>query len=187
MPGPNDLNGMVDLAVDLDAMPNPMANTPSHVFFQVVNDWKAAITKCLDQANRESHTEWWDRNKRMPGVTNPPRPWILVESRDDGERWVKSALSVIWSVAVEQDAEFWMHLSVSKPQTDGRPVILPSYQDQKQVKALFIGEDRYAYSVWPPTDSHVNINRGVLHLWALLTSVEKGQALPDFTRGTGQI
>lgn len=186
MPGPNDLDNMADLAVDLAPIP---AGEPgiARVFFQLVNEWREKITGRLELANRKTHAEWWERNKRRPGVTNPPRPWILVESRDDGERWVRAQVSVIWSIATEQDSEFWMHLSVSRPQADRRPVILPSYEDQKQVKALFIGEDRWAYSVWTPAESHVNHNPGVLHLWAMVTGNETGQALPDFSRGTGTI
>lgn len=187
MPGPNDLEGMADLAVDLAPIP-PNEPAIAQVFFQLVNDWRAKITKRLDDANRSAHSEWWEKNKGKPGFILSPRPWILVESRDDGERWVKSAVSVIWSIATEQDAEFWMHLSISRPQvTKDGPVVLPSYQDQKQVKALFIGEDRWAYSVWTPTGDHVNINPGVLHLWAMVTGNETGQALPDFSRGTGTI
>ena len=59
--------------------------------------------------------------------------------------------------------------------------MLPSYHDLKSVKALFMGSDGPAYSVWAPHASHVNINPGVLHLFSRVTG--EVAVLPDFTRG----
>jgi hypothetical protein len=96
-------------------------------------------------------------------------------------------MRVIWSIGPpEQDGEFWLHVSVSRD-NDLPITVRPSYQDLATVKAVFVGQERYAYSVWPPTDKHVNIHTGVLHLWSPVTGHERGQALPEFSRGLGTI
>lgn len=164
--------------------------------FALVRTWKANVADETTRVNGEAHEAWWDRNKGKQTLMPHPRPWILVESLGDGEKWVKSDLTVIWSIAVETDREAWLHLSVSrvphafKDGTRGviAAVVLPSYEDLKQAKALFIGESRYAYSVWPPAVKHVNIHQGVLHLFSRLTGEwDDGMSLPDFTRGLGTI
>lgn len=71
------------------------------------------------------------------------------------------------------DGERWLHVSVS------RPAGLPSYADLVQVKRTFIGDERYAYQVFAPVSTHVNIAE-VLHLWA---SLDRPCPLPDFTHG----
>ena len=56
-----------------------------------------------------------------------------------------------------------------------------SAQAQKQtVKLAFIGPEKYAYAVWPPTDKYVNIHPHCLHLWARLDLTD-GRVLPEFS------
>jgi hypothetical protein len=105
--------------------------------------------------------------------------WTRLQEGADGEMWISSGgLKVIWSAAVELDGRAWLHVSVSRPDR------IPSYSDMTRVKSLFIGDDRYAYSVWPAREAHVNIHERCLHLWAVL---EGDEPLPDFTQGTGTI
>jgi hypothetical protein len=59
---------------------------------------------------------------------------------------------------------------------------LPSWEEFKRVKNDFIGEDNWAYQIFPPKKDYINQHACVLHLFALF---ENKAALPDFTRGTG--
>jgi hypothetical protein len=105
-----------------------------------------------------------------------PATWRLVVSGDDGEAWARTdGLKVIWSMADEADEHRWLHVSVSRH--DGK---LPTYEHMCEVHRRFIGRDRYSYEVHAPQAKHVNINPGVLHLWAV---VDGPEPLPDFTRG----
>lgn len=109
--------------------------------------------------------------------------WRLTHRGVDGDKWSLSeahntGMSVIWSIATEQDERIWLHVSVA------RPARLPSYSDMARVKRLFIGPDQFAYSVWAADTEHVSIHDNCLHLWHPLTGE---LPLPDFTRGTGTI
>lgn len=104
--------------------------------------------------------------------------WTKLADGEDGQMWVVGGMRVIWSVAIEMDGRVWMHVSMSRLNQ------LPTYHDQKRVKGLFIGEDRWAYSVWSPSAQHVNLHSNVLHLWAPLTGEPP---LPDFARGGASI
>jgi hypothetical protein len=83
--------------------------------------------------------------------------------------------SVIWTAATHADSRQWLHVSSS-----GRDGV-PTYEQLAEVKAVVVGPDRYAYSVWPPVARHVNINPDVLHLWALIDGGP--EPLPDFRAG----
>jgi hypothetical protein len=97
-------------------------------------------------------------------------------------------LLVIRSEAVELDGHVWRHVSVSRRRpSNSAAFILPTWHDMAGVRDVFIGPDRYAYTVHAPRTHHVNIHPGVLHLWARMTEDDAGMVLPDFTRGTGSI
>lgn len=109
--------------------------------------------------------------------------WRLVARGIDGDKWAlaeahHSGMSVIWSIATEQDGRIWLHVSAA------RIARLPSYSDMSRIKRLFIGPDQFAYSVWAPDSEHISIHDNCLHLWHPLTGE---LPLPDFTRGTGTI
>jgi hypothetical protein len=55
----------------------------------------------------------------------------------------------------------------------------------KRVKNDFIGEDRWAYQVFPSSKEYVNTNPNVLHLFSLFE--DGAPALPDFTWGLGSL
>jgi hypothetical protein len=91
-------------------------------------------------------------------------------------------VSVMLSAGVEEDGRGWLHVSLSRA---GR---IPSWEDCCVVKALFIGEERWAYQVLAPRSEHFTLPDGpgrlgkVLHLWAPLDGEPR---LPNFLRARG--
>lgn len=109
----------------------------------------------------------------LPGKLPPG--WYCDEERLDGARWinVKRRLSVIVSVAVEQDGQTWVHASIAHPSR------MPTYDDLAYLKRHWLGEDRKAIMVLPPESEHINIHKYALHLFCCLGT----DTLPDFTHG----
>lgn len=105
--------------------------------------------------------------------------FIVIEERNDGFAYRSKSLGlvVISSVSKEADNKFWQHVSVSRKSR------LPSYDDLKLVKSMFIGDDKEAYQVFVKESNHVNIHPYCLHLWSCLD----GNVMPDFTQGSGSI
>lgn len=120
-------------------------------------------------------------HKGLPRVLSSQ--WRRIEVREDGASYmyqrpgVGHPLSVIVSGAVELDGKRWLHVSCAYASR------LPSWEDLRMVKDLFIGPDRAAYQVLPPTAKHVNIHSYCLHLWSCVD----GDPLPDFTQGGDSI
>jgi hypothetical protein len=82
----------------------------------------------------------------------------------------KARIQVMVSYTRERDGRRWVHLSVSRPSR------LPSYQDLKECRKLFLGTVRTALQLFVHEDEHVNDHPFCLHLW--MTVDELG--LPDF-------
>lgn len=82
------------------------------------------------------------------------------------------ALLVICSGRVEEDGKRWIHVSCSRR---GR---LPSWDDLKKVKHVFLGREAKAIQILPPEDQYVNFHPYVLHLWTCLD----GDPLPDLRK-----
>lgn len=70
------------------------------------------------------------------------------------------------------DGELWGHLSVCGQ----KPPRLPTWEELRWCKDLFLGKDRKAIQVLPPEKEYVNIHPNVLHLYAPL----ERDPLPDF-------
>lgn len=79
-------------------------------------------------------------------------------------------LRVIASVEPELDGKHWLHVSVS------RNSFLPSWDDLREVKDLFVGKDRLAVQILPKAADHYNLHPHCLHLWCCLD----GDPVPDF-------
>jgi hypothetical protein len=108
--------------------------------------------------------------------TELPSGVRLIERRLDGAAYRVqngrfAGLVVVASVAVERDKKLWLHVSCSRRDR------LPSWDDMKFVKQVFIGEDKYAYQVFPPASQYVNIHPHCLHLYHCL----EGSPLPEFS------
>lgn len=84
-------------------------------------------------------------------------------------------LVVVWSVGDHPDdsGDWWLHVSCSAK------AAIPTHEHMAEVKAVFVGPDRWAYAVWPPADRHINLHPRALHLWAPLDNQPR---LPDFGR-----
>lgn len=90
--------------------------------------------------------------------------------REDG---LKVIFGVEWQ---EEDPETkWLHVSMSFKSK------LPTYQDMKIVKDIFIGEERTAFQIFPPKTEHINLHANCLHLFCCVTK----DILPDFRREGG--
>lgn len=109
-----------------------------------------------------------------------PVGWIVIENRIDGEAYINKSIGlfVIRSVSKEEDGHLWIHVSVSRRSR------IPSYDDLKLIKKLFIGDDLHAYQCFVPSKDHINIHEFVLHLWA---RQDGKSGLPDFSHGSGSI
>lgn len=109
-----------------------------------------------------------------------PFGWFVIEKRIDGEAYLNKTLGlfVIVSIAKEDDGNVWVHLSVSRKSR------IPTYDDLKLVKKLFMGDACHAYQCFVPSKEHINIHEFVLHLWA---RQDGKPALPDFSHGSGSI
>lgn len=117
------------------------------------------------------------------GLTIDPKRWTLKEdwvtANSVGYRQVGGSLLVRLSWSVELDEKKWLHLSFS------RPSVIPMYDDMTRCKDTFIGRDRKAYLILPEQNKHISTMDYCLHLWSCME--EKGDSMPDFTRGTNQI
>lgn len=133
-------------------------------------DWDAVAAAHNDHARR---VHGWDAPRILPPL------WEEMDRSDDGSaRYFARTLKLmtILSCCIENDGRAWLHLSVS------HQARIPRWTELAEAKRVFIG-DREAYQIMPPKERYVNINARVLHVFALLD----GDALPDFTRGTGSL
>ncbi len=85
-------------------------------------------------------------------------------------------LRVFCSVARERDGRLWMHVSVSHPEH------IPTHAEMSRVKADFLGDDTFAYAVFPPADRHVNDHGRCLHLWHCLEADKDAAFTQEHTR-----
>ena len=82
-------------------------------------------------------------------------------------------LTVLITGQVETDGSRWIHVSVSRRSR------LPSWEDLKLVKCLFIGIEKKAIQILPAESEYVNFHPFCLHLWHRTDA----EMCPDFTHG----
>jgi hypothetical protein len=111
----------------------------------------------------------------LPGRGGPLHvDYHLDKLAADGARYLRrDRMSVIFSGAVEQDGKRWLHVSCAFANK------LPTFDDLRQIKEVFLGTEAYAVQVFPPQKHYVNIHPYCLHLFACID----GYPLPEFTRG----
>ncbi len=100
-----------------------------------------------------------------------PRGWRVLHPWGNGLALQHGDLKVIIDCSPKKDGECWLHVSASRVNRT------PSHEDMALIKTAFLGE-RYAYSVWPPSEKYVNIHKHCLHLWARL---DGAAVLPEFS------
>lgn len=81
-----------------------------------------------------------------------------------------NGIQVIISELKYSDEKWWRHVSLSRKSR------LPTWEDLKMVKRVFIGKDKKAIQVFPAEDEYVNIHPYVLHLFSPIDH----NPLPDF-------
>lgn len=127
------------------------------------------------QPNRETPDEI-DGRRRWPEALRYlqlvlPSGWEQIQwSPDGGAFQHRSGLRVVVSGAIERDGKRWLHVSCSRRDR------VPSWDDLKLVKEVFLGNDRLAVQVLPRAEEYVNIHPYVLHLWCCVD----GDPVPDF-------
>lgn len=84
-----------------------------------------------------------------------------------------AGLRVLLSVEHKTNEDRWLHVSVSREDR------LPSWEDLKEIKDLFIGRDRAAIQILPKSSEYVNCHPYVLHLWS---DLDRERFVPDFRR-----
>jgi hypothetical protein len=113
--------------------------------------------------------------------------WRILAPGADGQAWggrIKGQpLVVIWSVALEDDGQTWLHVSATAGPR--RATRTPTYDEMAEVKRLFCGDHRPALSVWPRASEHVNLHPHALHVWAPFDATT--WPLPPFDAHTGSI
>lgn len=82
----------------------------------------------------------------------------------------RAGLLVCLNVMWERDGLRWLHVSMSRNSE------LPSYDDLRAVKDLFIGRDEEALQIFPPEAEYVNVHPFCLHLWHCIDQ----RVTPDF-------
>ena len=108
-----------------------------------------------------------------------PPGWTIVEEIDEAIMWrkEKAKMTVMASVAREQDDRVWIHLSMSH---DNR---MPTYEELYYLKRHWGGDDYKCIMVLPSRDEHVSLHQYCMHLFRCVDE----DPLPDFTWGMGMI
>lgn len=103
-----------------------------------------------------------------------PPEWRVVEWGIDGAKYMsRHGQTVIVSGNTEADGKRWLHVSTAHPRR------LPTWEELRDVKDLFIGKERLALQVLPQASRYINIHAHCLHLWHCID----GEPVPDFARG----
>ena len=111
----------------------------------------------VDLRGTDGRLLWMDSFKPDP----LPRSWRILQDGLDGCAYGHAnGLMVILSGNRESDGRRWLHVSCSHRRH------LPSWEEMRMAKDLFIGPDRYAAQIFPPSARHVNLHPYCLHLFA---------------------
>jgi hypothetical protein len=124
--------------------------------------------------------EEFQRNKELTETLAPhvlPVWWEKVDIPPSnpfyGQQWYRNmnGLSVVFTADQSSgDGKTWLHVSMSRRSR------MPTYEDMKEVKELFVGRNRQALQIFPKESEHVNIHNYCLHLWCAI----EGDGLPAF-------
>lgn len=125
----------------------------------------------------EEQRRLFDRTFDPTGDLHLPIGWKKAANRQDGAAYRNDLGLYVIISGIEIDNKRWIHVSVSRKSR------LPSWDDLKIVKNLFIGLEEKALQVLPAHSEYFNLHPYCLHLWHCLD----GDPIPDFRLGTGMI
>ena len=117
------------------------------------------------------------RSRYGQGIPTLPADYRLdalmfaVEPKLGGYLCRSATLQVKATAANEEDGHRWLHVEA----THGDHTLV-SWDELTRVKQEFVGPDKWAYQVFPPTKNYVNRSE-VLHLWHRL---DNAAVLPQF-------
>ena len=119
----------------------------------------------------------------LAALARVPPSWNMEQRLPAGGFFRRGSIQVMYTVQRYDDGRIWIHVSAAG-RTGRDSWFLPEWEQLKRVKRDFVGENGWAYQVFPSARDYVNQNPYVLHLYALMDGVP---ALPDFTWGLGTI
>ena len=102
------------------------------------------------------------RDMQPPRLRRPvPDDWTPLASPAPALGWIHpDGVKVLLSTDRIADGSWWLHVSLSRADR------LPSWDEIRLVKDLFVGRNRAAVQVLPPDRDYVNLHRYCLHLWS---------------------
>ncbi len=105
-----------------------------------------------------------------------PDGWQVIQRWGDGYacQEIRGGLRVLVDCEEKADGQRWLHVSYSRKDW------VPSHADTCKVRDAFIGTERYAYAVFPPSEKYVNIHPNCLHLWCRWSN-DDGRVIPEFS------
>lgn len=108
-----------------------------------------------------------------PLVDHPE--WRMIEQSQEGAAYRHRLwpMTLIWSVAREEDGRLWQHMSMAHRDRT------PTWAELIGAKEWLMGTTTYAYQVAPPRAVYVNEHPNVLHLFRCLDG--DGCRLPEFS------
>ena len=106
------------------------------------------LTRIVDSRAQET--------KRRP----VPDSWEHFDGPLGLEGYESGGLRVLLSVDRMDDGQRWLHVSLSRARS------LPTWEDMKLVKDIFVGRNHEAVQVLPRDDDYVNLMPYCLHLWS---------------------
>lgn len=136
-----------------------------------------------DQIDAAERLAFVDDSIVRAALSRVPPSWKLIQKMPEGGAFTRGSIQVLYTVQRYDDGRIWVHASACG-RTGEKSWYLPSFDDLKRVKHDFIGEDKWAYQVFPSTKQYIKQHPYVLHLYALM---DGSPALPDFTWGLGSI
>ena len=97
----------------------------------------------------------------------------LIETRLDGHMYMGiDGMSVIESIAIEDDGNTWLHVSFARKSR------MPDYEDMARIRKIFFKETQKVIMIFPPKEKHVNIHPYCLHFFCCLSA----KVLPEFSK-----
>lgn len=135
-------------------------------WYRATPDERRIVEDVLREAGVLRSLAWVEQRARH-GI--PDQRLFVKVTRD-----LEAIVSGMWH---PHDDRFWLHVSAVGRSTTFPPVaVLPTWDQLREIKQTFIGDERRAYQVLPRASEYVNLHPATLHLWCCLTE----DVIPDF-------